>query len=208
MKYPEDVTDCRGVARSMQRGAGVSLRTEAATVLAILAMVLGTMLAGSGVGYVISAATGFGLALELPVALRLLGALLAGAGILSAAAVLRVRSPLDVLDSTAVTMRKLYHRIPLERPQERREPFVPKGPHRFVRNPIYMGVVSIVFGLALLLEWSVGLFWGGVLVVWFWFAWIPYEECELEALFGESYARYRRRVPKLFPDKRSFQDSG
>jgi protein-S-isoprenylcysteine O-methyltransferase Ste14 len=38
-----------------------------------------------------------------------------------------------------------------------------------------------------------------VLTCWFWFSQIPFELKELEALFGESYAEYRRQVPKLFP---------
>ena len=185
---------------------GVTTRAEAVTVAAILLVVLGTMLAGEGMAYFVSNATGFGPDLDLPIAVRALGAAFAVAGAISVAAVLRIRKPRDILDSTAVTWRKFFRRTPPDDKQGRKELFVPRGPYRFVRNPMYMGVVLLVFGLGLLGGSDADLFWVVALVAWFWFIWIPYEERELEALFGESYRQYKRQVPKLFPNGRSFKE--
>ena len=185
--------------------AGVSGRAEAATVIAILTIVFASVMAGVGLAALLSALTGYGPRLGLPLPVRLLGVLLAAAGVFSIAIVVRYRSPRDVLDSTAVTLLKFYHRTPLERQEGRTEPFIPRGPYRYVRNPMYTGAVCIAFGFAVTFASVAFLFWGAVLTVWFWFVWIPFEERELEALFGDSYMDYKRRVPKLFPSGRVYR---
>ena len=183
---------------------GVTGRAETATVLAILAVVCLSAMAGVGLSVLRSVLTGYGPVLDLPLPARTLGLVLAVAGVYSIVVVLRYRRIRDVLDSTAVTMMKVYRRMPLERPEGRTEPFVPRGPYMYVRNPMYTGAVCIAFGLAAAFASVAGLFWGAVLTIWFWFVWIPYEERELEALFGDSYRAYKRRVPKLFPTRRSY----
>ena len=184
---------------------GVSKRAESATVAAILTIVFASIVAGVGLAALLYALTGLGPSLNLPLPARLLGVLLAAAGVFSLVIVLRYRSLQDILDSTAVTMLKFYHRTPLERREGRTEPFIPRGPYRYVRNPMYTGAVCIAFGLAVAFASIAFLFWGGVLTVWFWFVWIPFEEKELDALFGDSYREYKRRVPKLFPYGRSYR---
>lgn len=184
---------------------GVTRRAEAATALAILAVVLSSAMAGVGLAALVSVIIGTWPALDLPVLVRLLGGILAAVGVFSIIVVTRFRSPKDVLDSTAVTMLKFYHRTPLEGLEGRTERFVPAGPYRYVRNPMYFGAVCIAFGLAVALSSVAGLFWGAVLIIWFWFVWIPFEERELEALFGDSYREYKRRVPMLFPNGRSYR---
>lgn len=185
--------------------ARVSRRAEAATVVAILTIVFVSAMAGVGLAALLSVLTGYGPHLDLPLPVRFLGVPLMAAGVFSVAIVLRYRSPRDVLDSTGVTMLKFYHRTRLERQGGRTEPFIPRGPYRYVRNPMYMGVVCIAFGFAVTFASVAFLFWGAVLTIWFWFVWIPFEERELEALFGDGYLDYKRSVPKLFPNGRVYR---
>ncbi|MFQ5680019.1 MAG: methyltransferase family protein [Gemmatimonadota bacterium] len=84
---------------------------------------------------------------------------------------------------------------PFDPPRE----FVATGPYRWVRNPMYVGGLSLLAGfslwhrsLAMLL--FTGLVWGLVhlFVVWV-------EEPGLERRFGEGYRRYRRTVRRWWP---------
>lgn len=143
-----------------------------------------------------------------PIEVRLFGAALILIGLGVEADVFRYRRPREVWVSTSVTFMKLIGRLPLSETMARTEPFVPRGPYVYVRSPMYFGVVAITLGYGL----SVGslplLFWGPVLACWYWFFLIPFEEKELGALFGASYADYRRQVPKLFPYGRKCNQTG
>lgn len=71
-----------------------------------------------------------------------------------------------------------------------------QGPFQFSRNPLILGIVTIVLGLALIFG-----SWGGIilslLVFLFWDIWIrKIEEKELERVFGEEYRRYKKTVPR------------
>jgi protein-S-isoprenylcysteine O-methyltransferase Ste14 len=72
------------------------------------------------------------------------------------------------------------------------------GPYRWVRHPIYTGILVALAGTAL----TVGE-WRGVLAVALAFAafWreLRIEEALMRRQFGESYARYADRVPALIP---------
>lgn len=73
---------------------------------------------------------------------------------------------------------------------------VTSGPFRFSRNPLILGIIAIVLGIALIFE-----SWGGVvlslLVFLFWDMWIrKVEEKELERVFGEEYRQYKKVVPR------------
>ncbi len=76
---------------------------------------------------------------------------------------------------------------------------VVKGLHRYVRNPMYLGVGLVVGGQAWLFHSLptaiyLGCFWLIVhLFVLF------YEEPTLRRQFGEEYDRYRERVPRWIP---------
>lgn len=76
---------------------------------------------------------------------------------------------------------------------------VVSGPYRHARNPMYVGVVSLLLGHTL---WNgsrhllghailVALLFHSVVILW--------EEPGLEQRFAESYARYRREVPRWLP---------
>jgi protein-S-isoprenylcysteine O-methyltransferase Ste14 len=76
---------------------------------------------------------------------------------------------------------------------------VVQGLHRFVRNPMYIGVLLIVAGQAWLF-WSRSLFlYTAVLWLAFHLFVLTYEEPTLRKQFGESYERYRVAVPRWIP---------
>jgi protein-S-isoprenylcysteine O-methyltransferase Ste14 len=72
-----------------------------------------------------------------------------------------------------------------------------QGPYRYSRNPIYICVFAIWAG------WS--LFYGSLLVLCGLAAGVliitglivPFEERRLQARFGETYAAYKRTVPRF-----------
>jgi protein-S-isoprenylcysteine O-methyltransferase Ste14 len=71
---------------------------------------------------------------------------------------------------------------------------VASGPFRFSRNPMYLGLVVVAIGAALLagtwLMWLVPV----VLFALDQFVIIPHEERSMERTFGETYTAYRTRV--------------
>jgi protein-S-isoprenylcysteine O-methyltransferase Ste14 len=73
------------------------------------------------------------------------------------------------------------------------------GFYRRVRNPMYVGVVAIVLGEALLLG-AVALLWYAA-VVWLAFHLfvLGYEEPTLGRSFGDEYKTYRENVPRWLP---------
>ena len=87
---------------------------------------------------------------------------------------------------------------PLDPPKE----LVVEGLYRFVRNPMYLSVVTILIGECLLTRSLPMLeFTAGWLVVVNLFV-IGYEEPTLRREFGDSYQRYVRRVGRWIPSMR------
>jgi protein-S-isoprenylcysteine O-methyltransferase Ste14 len=73
------------------------------------------------------------------------------------------------------------------------------GPYSLTRNPLYLGNFVLGFGFALMAHrWSV-LFAFVVLFGLIYDATIEDEEGKLLKRFGESFAVYRRDVPRFFP---------
>jgi protein-S-isoprenylcysteine O-methyltransferase Ste14 len=79
------------------------------------------------------------------------------------------------------------------------ETLVVSGQYRYVRNPMYVAVVSMILGQALLLG-------SGALVAYALAVWglfhafvLAYEEPTLARTYGESYERYRARVNRWLP---------
>ena len=121
---------------------------------------------------------------DAPTALRILGAALivAGGGL--------------VLETTA--------RFALEgrgtpAPFAAPERFVVRGSYRVVRNPMYVGVLALIFGQAVLLGREVLLVWAGVAAILFQLFVVLHEEPELRKRFGAEYDDYRRRVGRWLP---------
>ena len=79
------------------------------------------------------------------------------------------------------------------------ERFVERGSYRFVRSPMYLGVILLVLGQALLLGRAVLFAWAAVAWLIFESFLVLYEEPGLRRRFGESYDDYRRRVRRWIP---------
>ncbi|MGH7674636.1 MAG: methyltransferase family protein [Gemmatimonadales bacterium] len=84
---------------------------------------------------------------------------------------------------------------PVDPPRE----LVVRGLYRYVRNPMYLSVTTIVLGellltrsRALLLYWAIWFLAVNLFV-------IGYEEPTLRRRFGESYERYTRQVGRWLP---------
>jgi protein-S-isoprenylcysteine O-methyltransferase Ste14 len=76
---------------------------------------------------------------------------------------------------------------------------VVRGLHRFVRNPMYLGVALVIAGQAWLFHsLRVAIYLACVLVIVHLFV-IFYEEPTLRRQFGEEYDRYRAAVPRWLP---------
>jgi protein-S-isoprenylcysteine O-methyltransferase Ste14 len=80
---------------------------------------------------------------------------------------------------------------------------VVEGLHGYVRNPMYIGVATIVLGQAVLFRsWHIVEYLACVLVIAHFFV-LFYEEPTLARQFGQDYEEYRKRVPRWIPRFRS-----
>lgn len=92
--------------------------------------------------------------------------------------------------------------LPTDPPKE----LVITGPYHYVRNPIYVGVMSIFlghflwFGYWALLTYAVLAFMGAHLFV------LLYEEPTLKRKFGVAYEEYLKRVPRWIPRMRIYRE--
>ena len=76
---------------------------------------------------------------------------------------------------------------------------VKSGPYRWVRNPMYVGVLSVLFGEAILFH-SLALAVMGMLAATAVHLFtVFYEEPTLRRQFGASYEAYLRTVPRWLP---------
>jgi len=73
------------------------------------------------------------------------------------------------------------------------------GLYRYVRNPIYIAVVAVIFGQALLFgDWRL-LWYGALLWLFFHVFVVMYEEPTLKQTFGTEYESFRTNVPRWIP---------
>jgi protein-S-isoprenylcysteine O-methyltransferase Ste14 len=82
------------------------------------------------------------------------------------------------------------------------------GFYRYVRNPMYIGVASLIFGQALLFGNARVLIYG----IFIWLAFhlfvLAYEEPTLKRQFGREYAAFTANVPRWIPRLRPWRGSG
>ena len=79
-------------------------------------------------------------------------------------------------------------------PYESPEVFVRRGPYRFSRNPMYLGVTLVMLGVGILAG-TPALAFSGVIFAWIIDVnFIPREERALEERFGDQYRDYRFQV--------------
>ena len=87
---------------------------------------------------------------------------------------------------------------PVDAPKE----LVVEGLYRYLRNPMYLGVLSSIVGQALVF-WSIALLiYSGILFLMFHLFVLLYEEPKLLHTFGESYSRYCKTSPRWIGVKR------
>jgi protein-S-isoprenylcysteine O-methyltransferase Ste14 len=92
---------------------------------------------------------------------------------------------------------------PIDPPRE----LVVKGLYRYVRNPMYAGVLSVVLGQATWFEAPRLFAYAGLVFVLFSAFVLIYEEPALKRKFGASYKQYCERVPRWIPRFRRSQDA-
>jgi len=76
---------------------------------------------------------------------------------------------------------------------------VVQGLYRFVRNPMYIGVLLLVLGWSLLFLSPLLCLYTACLAIGFHLRVVKYEEPRLKARFGQRWMRYRRGVPRWRP---------
>ena len=76
---------------------------------------------------------------------------------------------------------------------------VVSGLYRYVRNPMYVGVLAVVLGQALILGHAVLVLYAVFLWAAFFAFVVLYEEPALQRRFGASYTEYRANVRRWLP---------
>jgi len=71
---------------------------------------------------------------------------------------------------------------------------VETGPFRYSRNPIYLGGLILLIGVAISLGSLVSFVFPVLLFLILQFLYIPVEEKEMEQIFGNHYIEYKRKV--------------
>jgi protein-S-isoprenylcysteine O-methyltransferase Ste14 len=79
-------------------------------------------------------------------------------------------------------------------PSEEPTLLVTSGPFRLSRNPIYLGMASVLLGVAVLQGTLFALAFPVIFVALIEFFIIPGEERKLEKIFGEPYREYKKSV--------------
>jgi protein-S-isoprenylcysteine O-methyltransferase Ste14 len=97
--------------------------------------------------------------------------------------------------ATAFVRRGKGTPIPFDPPME----FVASGLYRHVRNPMYVGALSVLVGEAFLFRsWWILLYGACLWVALHTFV-VLIEEPQLERRFGEAYRRYKASTPRWVP---------
>ena len=85
------------------------------------------------------------------------------------------------------------------------EDLVVTGLYRYVRNPMYVGVVTVVLGQGLVIGSLPVLGYGALLALTFHLFVLAYEEPKLRRSFGAEYDRYCRNVSRWIPRLRPWR---
>jgi protein-S-isoprenylcysteine O-methyltransferase Ste14 len=79
-----------------------------------------------------------------------------------------------------------------------------RGLYRYVRNPMIMGVMSVLIGESIVF-WSRSILeWTGIFFLINTIYFIIYEEPDLEQKFGEEYRKYKKNVGRWIPRLKPF----
>jgi protein-S-isoprenylcysteine O-methyltransferase Ste14 len=80
-----------------------------------------------------------------------------------------------------------------------------RGMYRYVRNPMIMGVMTVLIGEAIVFMSRNLLEWAGIFFLINTIYFIIYEEPDLEQKFGEEYREYKRNVGRWIPRLKPFK---
>lgn len=172
---------------------------------AIVVVPLGVTLliaAVSFLSYLIATSLALPAKLALPVGVRFFGVLLLATGFLLLSWLFKHRSPIDVLLSTYSTLTAALAKSRRIQQPRRSEPLVITGPHRMIRHPLYTAALILLIGWWLLLDYTFILICAVLMAIWFRAVVAPFEERELQELFGSQYEEYARTTPRFFPSIR------
>ncbi len=172
---------------------------KAKALLLVPPIVLGVLTSFLVLGYLIIIIFSIPLSIGFTLPTRLVGLSVLVFGILFFGWFFKYRKPSDVIVSTYVTFSKLKGGAILKKPEGRTEPLVIKGPYRYVRHPLYFGIVVLVLGFWLLLDFNFLLISAILMLLWFNFVVASFEEKELRAMFGKQYEQYSKKVPRIIP---------
>lgn len=89
----------------------------------------------------------------------------------------------------------------LPSPVDHPKKLVVRGPYRYVRNPMYLGVLGVLSGEALLFASFSLLAYAGAFLAVVHVVVLLYEEPYLRHRFGDGYEGYRRRVRRWLPGR-------
>ncbi len=89
--------------------------------------------------------------------------------------------------------------LPLDAPRK----LVVRGLYRYVRNPMYVSVCSVILGQAALFASRNALLYALAVLTAFHLMVVLYEEPALRARFGDDYLAYCRGVPRWLPSLRA-----
>ncbi len=87
---------------------------------------------------------------------------------------------------------------PIDAPKK----LVVKGLYRYTRNPMYLGVVTVILGWAAFFESAILLLYAAAVFAGFQLFVVLYEEPHLLREFGREYENYRDRVGRWLPRQR------
>ncbi len=76
---------------------------------------------------------------------------------------------------------------------------VVRGLYRYTRNPMYLGVLSVILGWTLMFRSTALVVYALIVASCFHLVVILYEEPHLEREFGQQYAAYRTQVGRWMP---------
>ena len=111
---------------------------------------------------------------NLPVIVRMIGALtIATAGSL-VIWLMKYRKPQDMIASTYFTFVKMFKRSSIKEMSGRAEPLVVQGPQKIVRHPLYLGALLAFLGWGLLTDSTSNLIASLVAIFWYVAVQIPF----------------------------------
>ena len=111
----------------------------------------------------------------------------------------RIRMILFILVfAIAITFIMLSHRV-LFKLHQPPNSLITNGILRYVRNPMYLGILLIYIAFILLSISLIGV--GLFIIIFLIYNWmVNFEEKILENMFGIQYLEYKKKVPKWFPN--------